>query len=141
MTRTDVRQWIYLLESSLSLSSWLKSESITRSDLEERILFLEDEIEEIREPFFQRQIRRYMKLFKKLVRREKGSGLDLVKFHQLLHILKYVLHHGSLANCDGSRPEAVGKFLIKNPGKRTQISLICSDNSNRSKNGSAKKHS
>ena len=123
MTRTDVRQWIYLLESSLSLSSWLKSESITRSDLEERILFLEDEIEEIREPFFQRQIRRYMKLFKKLVRREKGSGLDLVKFHQLLHILKYVLHHGSLANCDGSRPEAVGKFLIKNPGKRTQIRL------------------
>ncbi len=123
MTRKDIREWIYLLESSLALSSWLKSESITRTDLERRISLLEEEITEIRESLFQRQIRRYMKLFKKLVKREKGSGLDLVKFHQLLHIFKYVLHHGSLANCDGSRPEAVGKFLIKNPGRRTQIRL------------------
>ena len=123
MTRADIRKWIYLLESSLALSSWLKSESIDRSDLIKRITILENEIEEVRESFFQRQIRRYMKLFKKLVKRETGSGLDLVKFHQLLHILKYVLHHGSLANCDGSRPEAVGKFLIKNPGRRTQVRL------------------
>ena len=123
MNRADIRKWIYLLESSLALSSWLKSDSIDRRDLQKRINLLEEEIEEVRESLFQRQIRRYMKLFKKLVRREKGEGLDLVKFHQLLHIFKYVLHHGSLANCDGSRPEAVGKFLIKNPGKRTQIRL------------------
>ena len=123
MTRTDIREWIYLLESSLALSSWLKSDSIDRADLEHRITQVENDIEEIHESLFQRQIRRYMKLFKKMVRREKGSGLDLVKFHQLLHIFKYVLHHGSLANCDGSRPEAVGKFLIKNPGRRTQIRL------------------
>jgi len=123
MTRRQVREWIHLLESSLALSSWLKSESVDRKDLEHRISIIEDGISEIRESYFQRQIRRYMKLFKRLVRREKGSGLDLVKFHQLLHIFKYVLHHGSLANCDGSRPEAVGKFLIKNPGRRTQIRL------------------
>ena len=122
-TRRDVKQWIYFLESSLALSSFMKLESIDRNDLLQRIKILEDEVNEVEDSFFQRQIRRYMKLFKSLVKRKKGQGLDLVKFHQLLHIFKYILHHGSPANSDGSRPEAVGKFLIKNPGKKTQIRL------------------
>ena len=122
-TRQHIKEWIYLLESSLALSSFMKLESIERNDLLQRIKVLEDEVNVVEDSFFQRQIRRYMKLFKRLVKREKGQGLDLVKFHQLLHIFKYILHHGSPANSDGSRPEAVGKFLIKNPGRRTQIRL------------------
>ena len=123
VTRRHIKEWIYLLESSLCLSSFLKSDSIDRNDLLQRIRDIEDEVTVLEDSFFQRQIRRYMKLFKTLVKREKGQGLDLVKFHQLLHIFKYILHHGSPANTDGSRPEAVGKFLIKNPGRRTQIRL------------------
>ena len=132
MSEMDVKEWIHLLESSLALSSWMKSKSINRKDLIYRIEIVEASartnpskrrLRKTRQSFFQRQIRRYMRRFKKLVNREKGEGLDLVKFHQLLHYFKYVLHHGSPANFDGSRPEAVGKFLIKNPGKRTQIRL------------------
>ena len=125
LSTQDVRNWIYLLEQTLTLSSWMKSTSIDKDDLRERIRVLENDIDEtILEPsFFQREIKRFMHRFKRLVTREKKKNFEITKFHHLLHLYKYVLHHGSPANFDGSRPEAVGKFLIKNPGRRTQIRL------------------
>ena len=125
LTTEDVRNWIYLLEQTLTLSSWMKLTSIDKNDLRERIRLLENDIDEsIFEPsLFQREIRRYMRRFKRLVTREKEKNFEITKFHHLLHLYKYVLHHGSPANFDGSRPEAVGKFLIKNPGRKTQIRL------------------
>ena len=121
----DVRNWIYLLEQTLTLSSWMKMTRIDKKDLRERVRILEDEIDEsiMDVPFFQREIRRYMRRFKRLVKREKDKSFEITKFHHLLHLYKYTLHHGAPANFDGSRPEAVGKFLIKNPGRRTQIRL------------------
>ena len=92
MSEMDVKEWIHLLESSLALSSWMKSKSIDRNDLKDRIEIVaantrtnrnNRRVRRSRQSFFQRQIRRYMRRFKKLVNREKGEGLDLVKFHQL----------------------------------------------------------
>ena len=61
-----------------------------------------------------------MHLYKELVQRQKGEGLRLTKFHSMLHLPHYVLIHGSMRNFDGSRPESIGKTLVKDPGARTQ---------------------
>ena len=73
-----------------------------------------------KEPVAMASVRAYMKLYKKVVRRTKGDGLLLTKFHQLLHLVHYICIHGSLMNIDGSRPEAIIKFLVKIPGRMTQ---------------------
>ena len=67
MSEMDVKEWIHLLESSLALSSWMKSKTINRKDLIYRIEIVEASartnpskrrLRRTRQSFFQRQIRR-----------------------------------------------------------------------------------
>ena len=78
--------------------------SIDKDDLRERIRILDNEIDEptVEPSYFQREIKRYMRRFKRLVKREKDKSFEITKFHHLLHLYKYALHHGAPANFDGS---------------------------------------
>ena len=111
-SRKNLEKWIDLLEHSLALNEWMKSPGIKKSSL--------TPVPPAKESRFMINIRKYMLKYKKVVRRTTGSQLCITRFHQLLHLQHYALIHGVMSNFDGSRPEAIGKALIKDPGRMTQ---------------------
>jgi len=108
--RQLVKDWFKLFQSTLLLNQWIQSPT---HDVNCVISFEDTE----QEPLAQIKVRKYMK---RLVKRTKGVGLVLTKFHHLLHMVHYILLHGSMLNFDGSRPESIAKSLVKDPGQRTQ---------------------
>ena len=117
-TSNIIKNWIKLIEKTLSLEIFLRAPCVKRHTLKEDVNVQGNQHHN--ESIFQTSMRKYMLLFKKIVRRTKGERLCLTKFHQNLHLGKYVLEHGVASNFDTSRPEAIGKFLIKDPGKLSQ---------------------
>ena len=115
-----VRDWYDLIEFTLAVDRWLRLDSHPR-----QYFFVgEDELSNRgTEPLAQTRIRNYMNLFRRVVKRKKGTGLLLTKFHHLLHFVHYCRIHGKMSNFDGSRPEAHGKDLTKNPAMRTNNEL------------------
>ena len=67
----------------------------------------------------QKAMKTFMKQYQTVVAREIGNGLKIPKFHFLLHFVRNIARHGSVNNYDGSRPEAIAKYLAKSPGLRT----------------------
>ena len=63
-------------------------------------------------------IREYMKYFKSTVKRMKGTGMLLTKFHHLLNMV-----HGSMPNFDGLRPESNDKTMTKD--QPTKLTYQC----------------
>ena len=107
-----IRAWYKIIEWTLSLDCWLRNEEHDKGYF--KPMTNENESQA------QNRIREYMKLFKSTVKRTKGTGMLLTKFHHLLHMEHYCRIHGSMANFDGSRPESIGKTMTKDPGSRTQ---------------------
>ena len=64
------------------------------------------------------RVKKFLELFKEYIVR-KGNRLKTPKFHQLLHIVDYILRHGSPSNWDGSRSEHFGKLIVKDNAKLT----------------------
>lgn len=112
-----VKKWFKLLSWSLSLNSWFALEA---HNLNYFVARPPNRRNLKGEPISLLAMRDYLKLYKELVQRKKGEGLKLTKFHSMLHLPHYVLIHGSMRNFDGSRPESIGKTLVKDPGARTQ---------------------
>ena len=115
-----VKRWYKLMEWTLAFDRWLRCESHPR-----RYFFVGNGDINFpnNEPIAQTRVRTYMRLFKSTVKRKKGTGLLLTKFHHLLHFVHYTRIHGKMSNFDGSRPEAHGKDMTKNPGLRTNHQL------------------
>ena len=103
-----IRAWYKIIEWTLSLDCWLRNEELEKGYFEPMTTESESKA--------QIRIREYMKLFKSTVKRTKGTGMLLTKFHHLLHMEQYCRIHGSMANFDSSRPESIGKtfyfFLV-----------------------------
>ena len=116
--RDTVKKWFKLLSWSLSLNSWFALDEHDREYFTARPVNTTSN--PLGEPVAMLAMRDYMHLYKELVQRQKGEGLRLTKFHSMLHLPHYVLIHGSMRNFDGSRPESIGKTLVKDPGARTQ---------------------
>jgi hypothetical protein len=65
-----------------------------------------------------------MKLFKRVVNRQHGSGLILIKFHICLHFFENNLDLGVTSNFDTGPMESNHKINAKNPSKRTQMRAV-----------------
>ena len=61
----------------------------------------------------QRKIIQYIKYFHALIKDRGGNGLDIPKFHPLLHFVRIVYILGSVPQYDGSMLESSGKYLAK----------------------------
>ncbi len=138
----NILRWFQLLQWTVVFDAWITSPSHTSEEcmvpLDENNLPRTTSDEgrgnsSFEEPVAMACVRAYMKLYKKVVRRKKGEGLLLTKFHQLLHLVHYVCIHGSLLNIDGGRPEAIIKHLVKVPGRMTQniAKEICFQSANK----------
>ncbi len=112
-SKHNLKKWVLLLEKTLALNEWMKATSLPKEMFTRRSNAQGDSK-------FMKEVRGYMKLYKEVVHRTKGSQLCITRFHQLLHLEHYVLIHRVMSNFDGSRPEAIGKALIKEPGRKTQ---------------------
>ena len=111
-----VKKWFKLLEQTLAFDRWLRCDNHSRM-----YFFMDDDATNYpnNEPLAMFQVRRYMHDYSDLVKRNTGTKLLLTKFHHLLHFVHYTRIHGKMSNFDGSRPEAHGKKLTKDPGSRT----------------------
>jgi hypothetical protein len=69
-------------------------------------------------------IRVFMKTLKNLIHRDDWHRLLTLKFHQLLHIIRYIIEFGPPSNYNGGIPERVIKELAKHPGSHTQLRQI-----------------
>ena len=65
-------------------------------------------------------IKDLMKVYKKTLARKKGNGLQIPKFHQLLHMPRYILKFGSPKNFNSGRCESHHISLSKRPAKTAQ---------------------
>ena len=62
-----------------------------------------------------------LKLFKRVVNRQHGAGMILIKFHICLHCFENNLDLGVTSNFDTGPMESNHKINAKNPSKRTQM--------------------
>ena len=65
-------------------------------------------------------IKLFMQSYKDAVNRQKGNGLKIPKFHQLLHVPRYILKFGSPKNFNSGRCESHHITLSKRPAKTAQ---------------------
>jgi hypothetical protein len=66
-------------------------------------------------------VRYYMFLLKNICPREvMNKNFKMTKFHQTLHLVPLIAHHGSLRNTDSSCPESMAKGNVKDPASHTQ---------------------
>ena len=94
-----------LFEAMLSLESWMESDNHSREFVTHRSRPI---------------IRCVMHKFKDSVQRMDGNGLKLPKFHQLLHVPRYILKYGSPKNFNSGRCESHHIKLSKNPASTAQ---------------------
>ena len=65
-------------------------------------------------------IQNFMRFYKSTIDRSQGNGLKIPKFHQLLHLPRYILKFGSPKNFNSGRMEALHIPLAKRPAKTAQ---------------------
>ena len=108
------KNWLKLVESTLAMGQWLKQDSYPKHTI--------DTIESggNEESQSQQAIRRYLEFYKKVVNRQVGNGLCIVKFHHFLHFPRYIEKFGCIPNFDGSSPEAIAKTNTKQKFMLTQ---------------------
>jgi hypothetical protein len=99
----QVSDWIMLLETLLQWEVWLRQESIKTNELHRA-----------------RKKHQYMMgLFKKIVKRQKGMGMKLTKFHVILHLVEDILDYGVPITFDTGSNEMAHKGY-KSSAKQTQ---------------------
>ena len=107
--RTEYNNWILVFEETLLLSSWIYRES------HPKIFFKGGRIS-----VAAKRIVKFMKMYRNNAPRNEGMGLNILKFHHLLHLWWVIRLFASLLNVDGARGESNNIFLAKNIGNTTQ---------------------
>jgi hypothetical protein len=105
MTEYQLRGWIQLLEMLLAWRWWLKRPTLPIAEVHAA------------KPC----VKYLMNLFKRVVNRQHGAGLILIKFHICLHFFENNLDFGVTSNFDTGPMESNHKINAKNPSKRTQM--------------------
>ena len=99
-----------LFEMMLSLESWIEKDTHS-------IAYVTD--------VAPAKIRMVMHEFATIVHRKAGNQLKIPKFHQLLHIPRYILKFGSPNNFNSGRCELHHIALCKIPSKTAQKRTDC----------------
>ena len=110
ITKDFLRGYSNVIESTITFHDWLKQDKFLKSD------FVIDD-DKIDSKAMER-IKIYLKAFKKHIIRS-GNGLKTPKFHQMLHLVDYIIRHGCPMNYDGSRGECLAKVKVKDNAKLT----------------------
>ena len=105
MTPNKLKQWTKIFGILLSWRSWLKLESIPRSEVNVSALG-------------HKQI---MWLLKNHVKRDTGLEWQIIKFHMILHVTENIKDFGVPSNIDTSAPEHNHIRNAKEPCRRTQM--------------------
>ena len=103
----SIKRYVTVLEDTLMIHEWLKSPTISRHLLEG-----------IFESPAYKRIMQYSQMFKEVVVLDKLACMT-TKFHQLLHVVMYILRYGVPRNFDGSIGELMGKHFAKDMSKST----------------------
>jgi hypothetical protein len=109
--RNGAKKWLQLFTETVCVHYWLMAPEHCRD-----IVVSSDG----NEPIAQQRMRRYLKLYKDVVNRQDGNGLNIPKFHQMLHYNSYIAKYGSVLNFDGGRGESIARETHSDPGKKTQ---------------------
>ena len=110
LTLDYLRGFKNVIEETLTFHQWLKQDSYPKSD------FVDGPNGEDCRALA--RIKRFLDNYKKFIIRS-GNGLKTPKFHQMLHLVDYIIRHGAPSNWDGSRPEYFGKVLVKDHAQST----------------------
>ena len=110
ITRAFLRAYCSVIEDTILFHEWLKQDEFLKTDF-----VINDNAIDSRA---MRRIKNYLQAFKESIIR-KGNGLKTPKFHQMLHLVDYIVRHGCPMNYDGSRGENFGKTKIKDNAKLT----------------------
>ena len=110
ITLAFLRGYTNVIEGTILFHEWLKQDKFLKTDF-----VVDDGNIDCRAMM---RIKAYLQSFKTFVKRP-GNGLKTPKFHQMLHLVDYIIRHGSPMNCDGSRGENFGKTKIKDNAKLT----------------------
>ena len=109
MTLNEYKNWVQVFEETLLLFAWIYLEKHPKQ------FFIGGRRSKVAN-----RIVKFMTMYKKFAPRKDGQGLNLVKFHHLLHLWWVIRLFGSLLNVDGARGESNNIQLAKNVGKTTQ---------------------
>ena len=110
ITRDFLRSYCGVIEDTILFHEWLKQDQFLKSDF-----VVENNGVDSRA---MGRIKQYLAAFKHNIIR-RGNGLKTPKFHQMLHLVDYIMRHGCPMNYDGSRGENFGKTKIKDNAKLT----------------------
>ena len=105
MSANQLNGWIELLEMLLAWRWWLKRPTLPMTEVFAAKHCVKD----------------ILKLFKRVVNRQHGAGMILIKFHICLHFFENNLDLGVTSNFDTGPMESNHKINAKNPSKRTQM--------------------
>ena len=113
-------KWMHLLEAMLVYDAWMRNPEHDPKDIRGDV-----DTSSLSWPWTfnspcMSSCRKFMHLYKEMVKRTDGTGLKLTKFHQILHHVKNISEHGSLLNVDSGRPESTHKSMTKDPSRKTQ---------------------
>jgi hypothetical protein len=109
-TRDFLRSYYNVIEDTLLFHEWLKQDLFRKTDFETP--------QDNSDCRAMARIKLYLEAFKQNIHRG-GNNLSTPKFHQMLHVVDYIIRHGSPRNYDGSRGENFGKVKIKDNAKLT----------------------
>ena len=110
ITKAILQQFFSILEDTLTFHLWLKKDRFLKTDFEVKRRDVDSKV--------QRRIKVYLEAFKEIIVRG-GNNLQTPKFHQMLHITRYIKRYGCPMNFDGGRGENLGKIKIKDNAKLT----------------------
>ena len=97
-----IDHWIYCLDSLQTHNAFLRSKTITHSEL----------------MTYEKHLERFMLLFKKTVDRTEGAGMNYPKYHAPKHNPREIQLFASLLNVDTEIGESNHKYVAKKTAKR-----------------------
>ena len=86
----NIKMWILLIESILCFEQWVYLPEFNKCDV----------------LLYEKQIRNLMKLCKVVINRQLGNGLNIPKFHGMLHHVWNLKRHGAFTNFDTTSLES-----------------------------------
>jgi hypothetical protein len=101
--------FIHVFELMLQLESFCKQECHSKRDLK----------------IFKEGLPHVMYTIKKIINRDKGCGMKLIKFHLIKHFCDDIIRFGSMKNFDSSIGERHHKSEVKEPAQHTQRRKNC----------------
>jgi hypothetical protein len=107
------KQIIKILEMALSFEAWVCRKEHQRPDI-----IGEDGTPETSNAHM--RIRQFLHKLRTFCPTMTSAEFRTTKFHQCLHLPRYIHEHGSMLNFDGNRPESMAKKKLKDPASHTQ---------------------